>query len=273
MYQQFAITICDSVLISAFVSLELGLALYVCFAGRPSEVNWKWWKGLNKVLFTNSILWLNAYNRQVTTKRGLRNSIKRAPLVLILLVCIYAGTYASFQTKANWFLATEDEGRVTWHFQLPEGSFKYPYTSSDAANEYYFRGNEGINHVTGIGGLELWSTSHSNPMQPRSLYRWIHADWAKRLFATALEELANIESEVCSNYRRKILVVVPPPVKIPGLGNTGGFSVLCWAEDLPLADIKEFEGVLGQCLAAINQRPEIARAFMVLYSQKPGLPM
>ena len=43
---------------------------------------------------------------------GSGKSIGVTPLVLIMLICLYAGTLLLFKNKPTGFIPTEDEGRV-----------------------------------------------------------------------------------------------------------------------------------------------------------------
>ncbi len=261
MYQQFAITIAISVLISAFVALSLTPALCTLLL-KPSEVNEKG-KGLNKFFYKFN-LWFERTTGSYTN--GVRNSIKRAPFVLILLVCIYAGTYGLFQTKPTGFLPTEDEGRVYVALQLPEGSSSNRTQAVMQQMNTILEETEGINHVTGIGGLNVINFS----FKPNAATFFVSMDpWDERKDPSLQlgGMLATLNRKFAAITEGNI-VVVPPPA-IPGLGNTGGFSFML-EQRSAAGDIKEFEGVMGQFLGAINKRPEIAMAYSFFTAKTPG---
>ncbi|MEB2786756.1 efflux RND transporter permease subunit [Algoriphagus persicinus] len=261
MYQQFAITIAISVLISAFVALSLTPALCVLLL-KPSEVN-EHGKGLNKFFYKFNI-WFERTAASYTN--GVRTSIKRAPLMLILLICIFAGTFGLFQTKPTGFLPTEDEGRLYVTLQLPEGAASNRTQAVMQEMNGILEETEGINHVTGIGGLNVINFS----FKPNAATFFVQMDpWNERkdpslqlggMLATLSQKFAAITE---GN-----IVVVPPPA-IPGLGSTGGFSFML-EQRSATGDIKEFEGVMGQFLAAANQRPEIAMAYSFFTAKTPG---
>ncbi|MCE7058007.1 multidrug efflux RND transporter permease subunit [Algoriphagus sp. AGSA1] len=261
MYQQFAITIAISVLISAFVALSLTPALCTLLL-KPSEVN-EHGKGLNKFFYKFN-LWFERTTGSYTN--GVRNSIKRAPLVLILLICIFAGTFGLFQTKPTGFLPTEDEGRLFVTLQLPEGSASNRTQAVMQQMNKILEETEGIKYVTGIGGLNVINFS----FKPNAATFFVSMDpWDERkdpslqlggMLATLNQKFAAITEGS--------IVVVPPPA-IPGLGSTGGFSFML-EQRSATGDIKEFEGALGQFLAAANQRPEIAMAYSFFTAQTPG---
>ncbi len=116
LYQQFAITIAISVIISAFVALSLTPALCTLLL-RPShheKANW-----MDK--FFN---WFNAWFERVTVKyaNGVRHCIKYAKFVVIILLCICVGTYLLFKAKPSGFVPSEDGGRLFVTYQLPDGA-------------------------------------------------------------------------------------------------------------------------------------------------------
>src|SRR6195952_4627815 len=88
LYQQFAITIAISVLISAFVALSLTPALCSMLL-RPQHLD-ESSRGLNKFFYK-----FNGWFGRVTNHYGknVNGWIKRAPYVIVLLVCICAGVF------------------------------------------------------------------------------------------------------------------------------------------------------------------------------------
>ena len=152
MYQQFAITIAISVLLSAFVALTLTPALCSLLL-KPMNVN-KDAKGVNK-LFYKFNTWFNNTTESYST--GVRKSIKAAPLVLVLLVCIYAGTFGLFQAKPTGFLPTEDEGRIFVAVELPEGASTSRTRAIMEQMSDSIQSIPAIKNVAGIGGLNFIS--------------------------------------------------------------------------------------------------------------------
>src|SRR5476651_1676373 len=117
LYQQFAITIAISVLISAFVALSLTPALCTLIL-RPRKLDEKS-KGLDKLFFK-----FNGWFDRVTGryKNGVDKSIKHSKFIIIILVCIIAGTVLLFKNKPTGFIPTEDDGRIYITFDIPEAS-------------------------------------------------------------------------------------------------------------------------------------------------------
>ena len=261
LYQQFAITIAISVLISAFVALTLTPALCTLML-KPMNVN-KDSKGLNKFFYKFN----NWFARTTASySRGVRRSIKATPLVLILLACLYVGTVGLFATKPTGFIPTEDEGRLFVSIELPEGSSATRTEAVLADIGKIMADVPAIRNYTAIGGLNAINFSFKSnsgtmfvQLQPWA-QRENEAEQLQGVIATLNQRLAVLKE---ANIR-----VVAPPA-IPGLGQSGGFSFML-EQRAGGGDLKEFEATLGQFLAAANARPEIAMAYSFFNTRTPG---
>src|SRR5476651_874238 len=99
LYQQFAITIAISVIISAFIALSLTPALCSLLL-KPTDESKKN-KGLNK-WFTKFNEWFDRITAKYTD--GVKRSIKASRLVIIILICICLGAWFLFQSKPTGFI-------------------------------------------------------------------------------------------------------------------------------------------------------------------------
>ncbi|GGK86320.1 efflux RND transporter permease subunit [Rufibacter glacialis] len=260
LYQQFAITIAISVLISAFVALTLTPALCTLML-RPMNVN-RESRGLNKFFYKFN----NWFARTTESYSvGVRKSIKAAPLALILLVCLYVGTVGLFANKPTGFIPTEDEGRLFISVELPEGSSA---TRTQAVLEKMsgiIKEVPAIQNATSISGLNAINFSFKSnsgtffvQMKP-----W---DERKEESMQLQGVMADLNKRFSAIKEANIIVVAPPA--IPGLGQSGGFSFML--EQRSAGDIKDMERVMGEFLMAANQRPEIAMAYSFFNTRTPG---
>lgn len=261
MYQQFAITIAISVLLSAFVALTLTPALCSMLL-KPMNVS-KDAKGMNK-LFYKFNSWFNRTTESYSV--GVRKSIKAAPLVLVILICIYVGTFGLFQAKPTGFLPTEDEGRIFVAVELPEGASTSRTRAVMEQMSDSIQSIPAIKNVAGVGGLNFISFSFKSnsgtffiQMKP----------WSERKGPSQQLQgvMARLQQKFAPIKGANIVVVSPPA--IPGLGATGGFSFML-EQRSGGGDIKEFERVIGEFVAAANKRPEIGRAFSFFTAKTPG---
>jgi len=261
LYQQFAITIAISVLISAFVALSLTPALCLLML-RPHRFDTHP-KGLNRFFYN-----FNNWFESVTEKysHGVKRMIRGSRYVLIILLCIFIGTYFLFKAKPTGFIPTEDEGRLYITYELPEASSTSRSLVTLNRIMDSVKTIPAVNHYAALGGLNIitfafksnggtifcqlkpWSTRKSKSQQIQGII----AEMQKR-FASIRE--ANI-------------VVIQPPA-IPGLGQTAGFTFELEQRESN-DDIKTFEKVVNNFVGQLNKRPEIERAFSYFTAKTPA---
>ncbi|HKC69094.1 MAG TPA: efflux RND transporter permease subunit, partial [Bacteroidia bacterium] len=117
LYQQFAITIAVSIIISAFIALSLTPALCSLLL-KPHVIDEKS-RGINKFFF-----WFNTRFEKLTKSysNGVKKGISASKYIVILLVCIGVATGFLFKLKPTGFIPNEDLGRVQITYELPEAS-------------------------------------------------------------------------------------------------------------------------------------------------------
>src|ERR1700754_4119432 len=261
LYQQFAITIAISVLISAFVALSLTPALCMLLL-REHHIN-KNSRGINKAFYRFN----EAFRRfSLRYTLGVKGWIKHSPLVIILLVCIIVGDLFLFKNKPTGFIPTEDDGRIYIAFEIPEaGSTTRALTALDSIQTIAQR-VPGVDHTAALGGLNILtfgSKSNSGTIFMQ-LKPW---DERKDKSLQLMGVVAELNKRLSAVKEAKI-VVIPPPA-IPGLGNAGGFSIQV-EQRQSNDDIKTFERVVNQFVATANKQPEIAGAFTFFSAHTPG---
>ena len=261
LYQQFAITIAISVLISAFVALSLTPALCTLIL-RPRKLD-EQSKGLDKFFFK-----FNAWFERVTGRyrNGVDKSIKNSKFIIIILVCIIIGTILLFRGKPSGFIPTEDDGRIYITYDLPEASstqrtvkvLHEMMSTLDSVPE--------IGHYAALGGLNAvtFATKSNSATIFVQLKPW---DQRKGKQHTIFPLVAMLQKKL-SRFKEASVVVIPPPA-IPGLGNTAGFSFIL-EEKQAGGDIKYFESVMRNFIAELGKRREISKAFSFFTARTPA---
>ncbi len=258
LYQQFALTIAVSVLISAFVALTLTPALCSLIL-KPSTLGPDS-RGLSR-LFYRFNLWFN----RTTAKYAewVRWCIKKAPLVMVMLACVYVGTFGMFNAKSGGFIPSEDTGTFMVGIALPEGASAVRTNQVLKEIEDEFRANiPEINNLTVISGMNLLNRSSSSSGATFYIQLKPWADRGRSSF-----EIIDQVRQRYANYPHASLIPVAPP-SIPGLGRSGGFSIQIL--DQQGADIKEFEEAVAGFVQAANERPEIGNAYTMFNSRTPN---
>jgi len=261
LYQQFAITIAISVLISAFVALSLTPALCSLML-KPMHLDEKS-RGLNKFFYK-----FNEWFRKRTGSytMNVKRSIKGAPYVLILLACIFAGTVMLFKNKPTGFIPTEDEGRLFITFELPEASSTTRSLEVLDSMMVTLKQTPGIAHYAALGGLNVvtFATKSNSGTIFCQLKPW---DERKDKSLQLNSLIAQLQQKFTAIKGANVIVISPPA--IPGLGQTGGFTFELEQRE-STDDIKQFERVVQGFVVEANKRPELSRVFSFFTARTPG---
>lgn len=261
LYQQFAITIAISVLISAFVALSLTPALCTLLL-KPSHIN-KEAKGINRFFFV-----FNEWFARTTASygRGVKRFIGGARYVVILLLCILIGTYLLFKNKPTGFIPTEDEGRIYITYELPEASSTGRSIEVLNTIQNTLKEIPAVAHYAALGGLNVvtFSTKSNAGTVFTQLKPW---DERKDKTMQINGVIAEVQKRLSAIKGASIVVIPPPP--IPGLGQTAGFTFELQQRE-STDDLKAFENVVQNFVAEANKRPEINRAFSFFTARTPG---
>jgi HAE1 family hydrophobic/amphiphilic exporter-1 len=258
LYQQFAITIAVSVLLSAFIALSLTPALCSLLL-KPMNLN-KESRGLNKFFYR-----FNTWFGKVTNKysNGVKWALKKAPLVIVILVCLYIGTVGLFVKKPGGFIPNEDAGIFIMGASLPEGASA---ARTDAfvkkITESIQKKYPEVKNITSLSGINILNRSFKS--NAATFFVQLK-DWDDRE-GDVTATIAGVSKDFAGDKDGSVIVVAPPP--IPGLGISGGFSLQI--QEKQAGDIKAFEANVGKFLAAANQRPEIGMAYTLFNSKTPN---
>src|SRR5579859_4463785 len=149
LYQQFAITIAISVIISAFVALSLTPALCTLLL-RPSHLQ-------KKNVFDRFFLWFNrGFDRFIGGySRSVHSWIRGSKWTVLLLAGICVGAFILFKKKPSGFIPSEDEGRLYVTYQLPEASSVAQSVTLMQKLMAIVGKDSAVNHYTAISGFNI----------------------------------------------------------------------------------------------------------------------
>ena len=263
LYQQFAITIAISVIISAFIALSLTPALCTLLLKPSATV--KEAKGINKLFFR-----FNAWFDKVTEKYtlGVKKSIAGAKYIIILLLCICAGAYFLFQQKPSGFIPSEDDGNLYITFQLTPASSTAQSINVMTQLMEVVAATPGVAHYAALSGLNV--VNNATNSNCGTIYCQLKP-WDDR--SKSGEQVPGIISVLQKRIADKGInnanVEVIQPSPIPGLGATVGFS-LQLEQRSTNDDVHAFEKVVKDFVAEANKRPEISKAFSFFTASTPN---
>ena len=262
LYQQFAITIAVSVIISAFVALSLTPALCSIML-KPSKD-----EAAKKNILEKFFAWFNRgfgkINRSYTS--GVAKWIRATPLVLIMLLCLFIGLFFMFKSKPSGFIPSEDEGRLYVTYEMPEA------TSTTRSKEMLLKIMDrvqsvpGVRLVGGLAGLNIITFSGKSNVGTMfvSLETWSD----RKTKETQLQSIiAEVQKRTADIKEARILAIGPPA--IPGLGQTAGFTFEL-QQTTSTDNVQTFETIARKFLAEVNQRPEIGMAYTFFTTHTPS---
>jgi HAE1 family hydrophobic/amphiphilic exporter-1 len=262
LYQQFAITIAVSVVISAFVALSLTPALCTLML-KPSKEetakkNWleKFFAGFNRGFQRVN----NSYTR------GVAAWIKRTPYVLVMMVALFFGLYILFKNKPTGFIPTEDEGRMFVTFEMPEATS----TSRNVALLKDIVGRiKSLPEVEVVGSLAGFNVITFSTKSNAGTIFVMLKPWSKRPgkehhVLTVINKIRALTADI---KEARIIPVAPPA--IPGLGATSGFTFEI-QQTSSTDNVQQFEKVARDFLGRLYQRPEIGTAFTFFNARTPS---
>jgi HAE1 family hydrophobic/amphiphilic exporter-1 len=250
MYQQFALTIAISVLLSAFNALSLSPALCAMFLRAPKPARGplgKFFGGFNWIFERSTTKYVN------TTRLLVRRSI--LTILIIAGVAVGAGLFGSALPAG--FIPEEDQGIFGVNVTLPPAASLERTGRVLSQVEQILSKTEGVDAFTTIGGygvvtstyqpnfgtifvrLKPWDERHSEALHVRGV------------MAALQPQLAKIPEAVIFPFN------IPT---ISGFGASAGFNFLLQDRSGSLS-VQQLGDLSRQFLDAARKRPELANLF------------
>ena len=246
LYQQFAVTIAISVILSAFNALTLSPALAALLL-RPREES----HGLLRRFFD----WFNRVFERATegyvSWSGVLLKKTAVVVVLLLVFCVAAGFFANRVPSS--FLPDEDQGYAYVNLQLPNSASLERTSQAATQIENILANTPGVKYTTSVIGFSLLSfvrTSY-NAFFVVTLKPWdertSRAEQFQAIKAHLNQQLSKLPAGIAFSFS---------PPAIPGVGTAGGFTFIL--EDRSGGSIQFLSQNLNTFLEAARKRPEIA---------------
>jgi hydrophobe/amphiphile efflux-1 (HAE1) family protein len=246
LYQQFAITIAVSVLISAFNALTLSPALSALLL-RPREKR----GGLLRRFFD----WFNRTFERATNGyvKVCALLIRKTAFTLIILALFGVGAFFFSKKVPSSFLPDEDQGYLYVNLQLPSAASLERTDHVAQKIENILAHTPGVQSTTSVVGFSLLSFTRTsyNAFFFVTLKPWddrkARAEQFQEIKANLNRALSQIPEGIAFNFS---------PPAIPGVGTSGGFTFVL--EDRAGKDVEFLTSNLNAFMAAARKRPEIA---------------
>ncbi|MGA2097234.1 MAG: multidrug efflux RND transporter permease subunit [Candidatus Acidiferrum sp.] len=246
LYQQFAVTIAFSVILSAFNALSLSPA-FAALLLRPKTST----RGPLSAFFA----WFNRAFTNATEwyVRVCGFLIRKSAIAIILLVGLAVGAGWFGNKVPASFLPDEDQGYLYVNVQLPIAASLQRTDEVAAKIETVLAKTPGIEHTNTIIGFSLLSfvrTSY-NAFFFVTLKPWDE----RKSRSEQLQAIKQHINEQLSLLPEGVAFSFSPPA-IPGVGTSGGFTFVL--EDRAGMDLKFLSSNLQTFLTEARKRPEIA---------------
>src|SRR5881628_1165063 len=245
LYQQFAVTIAISVILSAFNALTLSPALAALLLRPKSERRGPLQKFFN---------WFNRVFGRATNQyvRWSGTLIRKSAVALVVLVAFGAAA-AFFANKVpTSFLPDEDQGYLFLHLQLPSAASIERTEDAARKVEKILADTPGVQYTTTVEGFSLLSFVRTTY---NGFFFVTLKDWSERKSRDEQyrEILQHVNKEL-SKLPDGFALSFPPPA-IPGVGTSGGFTFVL--EDRAGRDVQFLADNLNKFMAAAQKRKEI----------------
>ncbi len=257
LYQQFAITIAISVLISAFNALSLSPALCALLLRHKQPAKGpigRFFAAFNRFFDRATAGYVSISNGAI--KRTFRSMVLLAGLTVIGL-----GIGRILPTS---FVPSEDQGYFFMQLQLPDAASLQRTDVIARQVEQVLGETEGVQSYTSIVGFSLLS----NISQTYAGFYFVQLEpWHERGERTAGVILGELNAKLRELPGAQAFGFPPP--SIPGVGNAGGFTVML--QDRGGHDVPWLAANAQRFIEAANQRPELAGVVTVFRPDVPQL--
>ncbi len=255
LYQQFAITIAVSVLLSAFNALTLSPALAAILLKPKKESKGllqRFFNGFNRVFdrFTNGYVGVAGF------------FARKVIMSLLVLGVIVVATVFLGRKVPGGFVPEEDNGYFLMGIMLPDAASFERTDAVSAKVEQILSKVEGVESYTVINGYNILSST----VAPNSatvfvqLRKWDERDRTDKEIIREVNAVANRQVTEAT-----VVAVGPPP--IPGLGNAAGFTLQL--QDRAGNPPQYLAAQAQRFIAAARERPEIGSIFTLFRSNVP----
>ncbi len=247
LYQQFAVTVAISVLISAFNALSLSPALCALLLKPRQEARGPlapFFRGFNRLFKRASNGYLGVCGTLI------RKSV--FSLLFLLGIAIFAGLIGKGIPKE--FLPEEDQGYLFVNVSLPDAASLQRTDDVCRQIDEIVKNTPGVEHYLTVVGISLLSIAQNtyNGFYFAPLKHWKDRKKPEEKYQAIM---AHLNREL-AKLPQAIAFCFPPPA-IPGIGTAGGVTMVL--EDRAGKDIPFLAQNVNKFIEEARKRPELSR--------------
>lgn len=212
LFRQFTVTIAVSVIISTVVALTLSPVMCSKFLKPHVE------GGSKNFIFNKINLWMDSGTSFFT--KMVRLAVNNSRRMFAFFGIAIIGIFVLARIIPQSFIPKEDQGYFTVELELPMGAtLERTRAITDRAMEFLLR-QQDVDYVLNVTG----SSPRVGTTQSGSTLTVILKPWNQRKVTDMTKTIAMVR-DTLSRYPESKVYISTPPV-IPGLGTSGGFSMV-----------------------------------------------
>ncbi|MGH9160083.1 MAG: efflux RND transporter permease subunit, partial [Vicinamibacteraceae bacterium] len=253
LYQQFAIVIAVSVLISAFTALTMSPAISAILLRSERAEGW-FWHQVNRVIdaFSRGYIW------------WLHRLVNLKAVVAIGFAIALVATYWIYTRVPTGFVPDEDNPFFIVTVQAPDGA-SLEYTANiTRQSEKILLGTEEVNGVFSVHGFSFLGGGPNRGMQFVRLKPFEEREGDEH---SSMAVVARLRAQLMGITGAMVIPFQFPPIQ--GIGQFGGFTLE--VQDQSGGDISRLAQATGQLSMQGNQTPGLAGLFSAFTINDPQL--
>src|SRR5216684_372738 len=268
-YQQFALTIAFSTLLSAFNSLTLSPALSALLL-KPHGAERDW---LTRALDFTLGWFFRLFNQGFDlTNRWYAKSLHYVVRYAVVSLTVYVGlvylAYGVFKIVPTGFIPTQDQGYVLVNVQMPDASSIRRTDAVITQLSSLALKTKGVQDAFAVSGFSILTRSNSSAAGLLFVKFTPFSQRAGRADMTAAAIANRLRQQFSKVEGGQAVVLLPPAVS--GIGNAGGFTMQ--VEDRSgSATPQQLQAATQHLIDAAPSRPELSRLFSTLRASVPQI--
>jgi HAE1 family hydrophobic/amphiphilic exporter-1 len=254
LYQQFALTIAVSMVISAFNALTLTPALSALLLGHVEKPKGAFFRVVNRIIDGGTAAMVS----------GLRVLIRVRLVVALVFLGLLGATYWVYQTVPSGFVPDEDQGYLIVLIQAPPGaSLDYTMGIIKQAEQIFMKRPE-AKQIFAAGGFGFTGSAPNLGIMFAQLKDFKDRPGDAHSAKALVGQLFGAFSQITG-----AMVIPFQPPSIQGLGQFGGFSYELL--DQSGGQIQGLEATAQQLIGQGNQTPGLTALFTQFTASDPQL--
>jgi hydrophobic/amphiphilic exporter-1 (mainly G- bacteria), HAE1 family len=262
MYQQFALVIAATALISAINAATLKptqCALWLRPPVPPDQRNF-FFRGFNKV-YDSAEHWYAVL---------IRRMVSVSPLMVMVALALIGVAFWGMTRVPTAFIPNEDQGYLMVNVQMPDGASLERTNRALAQVSDIAKATPGVVNVITISGI---SVLDNNATLPSAGVAYVMLDdWSVREKAKG-QDLISLFKTLTAKFDAQLLeaatTVIPPP-PIQGIGNAGGFTLIVQVKDGSV-DFNKLQNVTNTVIADAAAQSMVQRIFTSFRATAPQI--